>query len=152
MIGQIEEFRVEYGRTEGAFEYHAMTEAAYSKEGLDDLAVGQVLQGTPTEYRLSHGEGFVLLRSYRVPGHCRLPRVIEILRPGPPGITLATFCSIRASLENGLFSRFPDSESCRLSLRSDTLWDVPTRWNVTPCPSVSPAWSPASLARREPHQ
>lgn len=38
MIGQIEDFRKEYGRDQGAFEYHAMTEAAYSAEGLTDLA------------------------------------------------------------------------------------------------------------------
>ena len=47
MIGQIEEFRVEYGRTDGAFEYHAMTEAAYSKEGLDDLAAAGVTEVFP---------------------------------------------------------------------------------------------------------
>ena len=38
MIGQIEDFRKDYGRDQGAFEYHAMTEAAYSAEGLTDLA------------------------------------------------------------------------------------------------------------------
>ena len=37
MIGQIEEFRKEYQRDTGAFQYHAMTEAAYSAQGLDDL-------------------------------------------------------------------------------------------------------------------
>ena len=38
MIGQIEEFRKEFGRDQGSFEYHAITEAAYSARGLDDLA------------------------------------------------------------------------------------------------------------------
>ena len=38
MIGEIEEFRVEFGRDQQPFEYHAMTEAAYSVEGLGDLA------------------------------------------------------------------------------------------------------------------
>ena len=37
MIGQIEEFRKEYNRDTGEFQYHAMTEAAYSAQGLDDL-------------------------------------------------------------------------------------------------------------------
>ena len=37
MIGQIEEFRKEFNRESGEFQYHAMTEAAYSAQGLDDL-------------------------------------------------------------------------------------------------------------------
>ncbi|MFT4614769.1 MAG: alkanesulfonate monooxygenase SsuD, partial [Bacteroidia bacterium] len=36
-IGQIEDLRKEYGRDHLPFEYHAMTEAAYSAEGLADL-------------------------------------------------------------------------------------------------------------------
>ena len=37
MIDQIEEFRKEYGRENIPYEYHAMTEAAYTVEGLADL-------------------------------------------------------------------------------------------------------------------
>jgi probable F420-dependent oxidoreductase len=37
MIDQIEEFRKECGRDTGPYEYHAMTEAAYTVEGLADL-------------------------------------------------------------------------------------------------------------------
>jgi len=37
MIDQIEEFRKEYGRENIPYEYHAMTEAAYTVEGLGDL-------------------------------------------------------------------------------------------------------------------
>jgi len=37
MIGQIEAFRKEFGRDQGPFEYHAMTEAAYSSQGLHEL-------------------------------------------------------------------------------------------------------------------
>ncbi|MCR9104451.1 MAG: TIGR03619 family F420-dependent LLM class oxidoreductase [Gammaproteobacteria bacterium] len=44
MIGQIEDFRAEYERTDGAFEYHAMTEAAYSAQGLEDLAAAGVTE------------------------------------------------------------------------------------------------------------
>jgi len=44
MIGEIEGFRREFGRTEGPFEYHAMTEAAYSVEGLADLAAAGVTE------------------------------------------------------------------------------------------------------------
>ena len=44
MIGQIEAFRKDYGRDEGAFEYHAMTEAAYSREGLQDLVAAGVTE------------------------------------------------------------------------------------------------------------
>ncbi len=41
MIGQIEDFRREYGRESAPFEYHVMTEAAYSPEGLAQLeAIG----------------------------------------------------------------------------------------------------------------
>lgn len=41
MIGQIEDFRHEYGRESEPFEYHVMTEAAYSPEGLAQLeAIG----------------------------------------------------------------------------------------------------------------
>ncbi|MEM1112828.1 MAG: TIGR03619 family F420-dependent LLM class oxidoreductase [Pseudomonadota bacterium] len=38
MIGQIEAFRKDYGRDGEPFEYHVMTEAAYSVDGLKDLA------------------------------------------------------------------------------------------------------------------
>lgn len=38
MIGQIEVFRKEFARGQGSFEYHAMTEAAYSSQGLHELA------------------------------------------------------------------------------------------------------------------
>jgi probable F420-dependent oxidoreductase len=44
MIGQIEAFRDEYGRRETPFEYHAMTEAAYSVRGLEDLAAAGVTE------------------------------------------------------------------------------------------------------------
>jgi probable F420-dependent oxidoreductase len=44
MISQIEAFRKDYGRDEGDFEYHAMTEAAYSAEGLGDLAAAGVTE------------------------------------------------------------------------------------------------------------
>ncbi|MBT7720928.1 MAG: LLM class flavin-dependent oxidoreductase, partial [Halieaceae bacterium] len=44
MISQIEGFRKDYGREGGAFEYHAMTEAAYSVEGLGDLAAAGVTE------------------------------------------------------------------------------------------------------------
>jgi probable F420-dependent oxidoreductase len=44
MIGQIEALRQEYGRTERPFEYHAMTAAAYSAEGLDDLHAAGVTE------------------------------------------------------------------------------------------------------------
>jgi alkanesulfonate monooxygenase SsuD/methylene tetrahydromethanopterin reductase-like flavin-dependent oxidoreductase (luciferase family) len=44
MIGEIEGFRTEFGRDQGAFEYHAMTEAAYSVEGLGDLAAAGVTE------------------------------------------------------------------------------------------------------------
>lgn len=44
MIGQIETFRREYGRDQQVFEYHAMTEAAYTKEGLYDLAAAGVTE------------------------------------------------------------------------------------------------------------
>ena len=37
MIDQIEEFRTQYGRENIPYEYHAMTEAAYTVEGLADL-------------------------------------------------------------------------------------------------------------------
>jgi hypothetical protein len=37
MIGQIEDFRKQFERDQLPFEYHAMTEAAYSKDGLNDL-------------------------------------------------------------------------------------------------------------------
>ncbi len=43
-IGQIEEFRREYGRDEGQFQYHAMTEAAYSAQGLEDLTAAGVTE------------------------------------------------------------------------------------------------------------
>ncbi|MDX1736217.1 MAG: TIGR03619 family F420-dependent LLM class oxidoreductase [Halioglobus sp.] len=38
MIGQIEQFKQDFGRADVPFEYHAMTEAAYSAQGLEDLA------------------------------------------------------------------------------------------------------------------
>ncbi len=38
MIGQIEDFRKEYGRDQIPFEYHAMTEAAYTAQGVHQLA------------------------------------------------------------------------------------------------------------------
>ena len=38
MIGQIEDFRKEYGRDHIPFEYHAMTEAAYTAQGVHQLA------------------------------------------------------------------------------------------------------------------
>ena len=44
MIGQIEAFKKDYGREQVPFEYHAMTEAAYSVEGLDDLASAGVTE------------------------------------------------------------------------------------------------------------
>lgn len=44
MIGQIEVLRKDYGRDKQAFEYHAMTEAAYSVEGLADLAAAGVTE------------------------------------------------------------------------------------------------------------
>ena len=44
MIQQIEEFRKSFGRDEKDFQYHAMTEAAYSKEGLDDLVAAGVTE------------------------------------------------------------------------------------------------------------
>lgn len=44
MICQIETFRKDYGRDQGDFEYHAMTEAAYSIEGLGDLAEAGVTE------------------------------------------------------------------------------------------------------------
>jgi probable F420-dependent oxidoreductase len=44
MIGQIEEFRKDYGRDQGEFQYHAMTEAAYSPEGLADLSAAGVTE------------------------------------------------------------------------------------------------------------
>jgi alkanesulfonate monooxygenase SsuD/methylene tetrahydromethanopterin reductase-like flavin-dependent oxidoreductase (luciferase family) len=44
MIGQIEAFRKDYGTDQKAFEYHAMTEAAYSKEGLQNLAAAGVTE------------------------------------------------------------------------------------------------------------
>jgi alkanesulfonate monooxygenase SsuD/methylene tetrahydromethanopterin reductase-like flavin-dependent oxidoreductase (luciferase family) len=37
MIDQIEEFRKEYGRENIPYEYHAMTEAAYTVDGLESL-------------------------------------------------------------------------------------------------------------------
>ena len=44
MIGQIEEFRKDYERDQGEFQYHAMTEAAYSPEGLADLTTAGVTE------------------------------------------------------------------------------------------------------------
>jgi probable F420-dependent oxidoreductase len=44
MIGQIEEFKKEFGREKSDFQYHAMTEAAYSAKGLDDLAAAGVTE------------------------------------------------------------------------------------------------------------
>ena len=44
MIDQIEAYRKDYGRDQGAFEYHAMTEAAYSAEGLQDLIAAGVTE------------------------------------------------------------------------------------------------------------
>jgi len=44
MIGQIEDFRKDFGRDQGAFEYHAMTEAAYSTQGLDSLTAAGVTE------------------------------------------------------------------------------------------------------------
>jgi len=38
MVGQVEAFRREYGRDHLPYEYHAMTEAAYSAQGLEELA------------------------------------------------------------------------------------------------------------------
>ena len=68
-IAQIEEYRKEFGREEGAFEYHAMTEAAYSAEGLDDLAGAGVTEviiafrnpydGTPDTQSLEEKIGMI---------------------------------------------------------------------------------------------
>jgi len=44
MIEEIEGFRREFGRAEGPFEVHAMTEAAYSPEGLEELATAGVTE------------------------------------------------------------------------------------------------------------
>lgn len=44
MINQIEAFRKDYGREEGDFEYHAMTEAAFSQEGLASLTTAGVTE------------------------------------------------------------------------------------------------------------
>jgi probable F420-dependent oxidoreductase len=42
MIGQIEDFRKQFERDQLPFEYHAMTEAAYSRDGLNDLRAAGV--------------------------------------------------------------------------------------------------------------
>ena len=44
MISQIEALRAEYGRSEIPFEYHAMTEAAYSVDGLGNLDAAGVTE------------------------------------------------------------------------------------------------------------
>jgi probable F420-dependent oxidoreductase len=44
LIGQIEGYRKDFGRDHLPFEYHAMTEAAYSSEGLQDLAAAGVTE------------------------------------------------------------------------------------------------------------
>ena len=44
MIQQIEVFRTEFGRDQHPFEYHAMTEAAYSIQGLQDLVAAGVTE------------------------------------------------------------------------------------------------------------
>ncbi|MCP4468181.1 MAG: LLM class flavin-dependent oxidoreductase [Halieaceae bacterium] len=69
MIGQIEEFRKEYQRDTGAFQYHAMTEAAYSAQGLDDLTRAGVTEviiafrnpydGTPDTQSLEEKTGMI---------------------------------------------------------------------------------------------
>ncbi|MDG2411302.1 MAG: TIGR03619 family F420-dependent LLM class oxidoreductase [Halioglobus sp.] len=69
MIGQIEEFRKEYQRDTGAFQYHAMTEAAYSAQGLDDLTRAGVTEviiafrnpydGTPDTQSLEEKIGMI---------------------------------------------------------------------------------------------
>ncbi|MFT4520816.1 MAG: putative F420-dependent oxidoreductase [Halioglobus sp.] len=43
-IVQIEALRTEFGRDDRPFEYHAMTEAAYSAKGLDDLVAAGVTE------------------------------------------------------------------------------------------------------------
>lgn len=81
MIGQIEKFREEYGRTEGQFQYHAMTEAAYSAQGLEDLVAAGVTEviiafrnpydGTPDIQTLAEKIGMInwyaenVIRPYR---------------------------------------------------------------------------------------
>ena len=44
MISQIEAFRKDFGRDHLPFEYHAMTEAAYSTQGLQELAAAGVTE------------------------------------------------------------------------------------------------------------
>jgi alkanesulfonate monooxygenase SsuD/methylene tetrahydromethanopterin reductase-like flavin-dependent oxidoreductase (luciferase family) len=44
MIGQIEAFKSDFGREQVPFEYHAMSEAAYTVEGLGDLASAGVTE------------------------------------------------------------------------------------------------------------
>jgi probable F420-dependent oxidoreductase len=81
MIGQIEKFREEYGRAEGQFQYHAMTEAAYSAQGLEDLVAAGVTEviiafrnpydGTPDIQTLAEKIGMInwyaenVIRPYR---------------------------------------------------------------------------------------
>jgi probable F420-dependent oxidoreductase len=69
MISQIEEFRKEYGRDDGDFQYHAMTEAAYSAQGLEDLVTAGVTEviiafrnpydGTPDTQTLEEKIGMI---------------------------------------------------------------------------------------------
>ena len=81
MIGQIEELRKEYGREQGDFQYHAMTEAAYSAQGLEDLVGAGVTEviiafrnpydGTPDTQALEEKIGMInwyaenVIRPYR---------------------------------------------------------------------------------------
>ena len=81
MIGQVEEFRKEYNRDQGEFQYHAMTEAAYSAQGLQDLVAAGVTEviiafrnpydGTPDTQTLEEKIGMInwyaenVIRPYR---------------------------------------------------------------------------------------
>lgn len=81
MIGQIEEFRKQFNTDHGEFQYHAMTEAAYSAQGLQDLADAGVTEviiafrnpydGTPDTQTLEEKIGMInwyaenIIRPYR---------------------------------------------------------------------------------------
>lgn len=81
LINQIEEFRKEYNRDTGEFQYHAMTEAAYSAQGLESLVnvgVTEVIiafrnpyDGTPDTQSLEEKIGMIewyaenVIRPYR---------------------------------------------------------------------------------------
>jgi probable F420-dependent oxidoreductase len=81
MIGEIEGFRRKFERTEAPFEYHAMTEAAYTPEGLANLEAAGVTEviiafrnpydGTPDTQSVEEKMGMInwyadnVMRPYR---------------------------------------------------------------------------------------